>query len=532
MNHWGYAIGLLVAALVSGTTAYQVWRRQNYAGSRPLAVSLLALTFWSLTYALFWLPVPPEGFFWLDATYLGVVIMPPSLLAFTLQFTQQKHTFSKRLLGLLLVMPIITTILIWTDPWHGLFFGERPEGLGAILNGGIWFYINIAYMYAIVLFCFALIARSYLRSRGLYRQQQGAMLLGISFPLLSNIISLAGVSPFPNLDLTPVMFTASGLVITYALFRLGLLDIVPVARDLLVEQMSDGVVVLDDQNRIVDINPAAKQLLTLHDEHLIGSNAQKRLMRWPEIVHALENQVSSQNTRMQEKRGQTLDLIVSALYDQRNVYTGRLIILRDISERVRAEKVLQQVNLSLRAKIEEIEELQHQLREQAIRDSLTGVFNRRYLEESLTRELARVKRSNELLSVAMLDIDRFKQFNDTHGHAAGDHMLQSLATILQANTRAADIVCRYGGEEFAVVLPGASESIARARMEFCRLAFEQQTLAHNGLSLQATVSAGIATFPQDGEDVSLLLDRADKALYFAKEAGRNSVSAFGELSTS
>lgn len=531
MNHWGYAAALVVAAVVSALTAYQVWRRQSYAGSRPLALSMLALTLWSFTYALYWLPVQPEGYFWLDVTYLGVVVVPPGLLLFTLQFTQQKHALSKRLVASLFIIPILTTLLLWTDPWHGLFFGVRPAGLGTILSGGLWFYVNIIYSYSLVLFCFAFITRSYLRSRGLYRQQQGAMLIGISIPLLSNIISLAGGSPFPNLDLTPLMFTLSGLVITYALLRLGLLDIVPVARDRLVEQMADGVIVLDDRDRIIDLNPAARQLLTLHGDKVIGTEAQKGLMRWPELAKILSNPDVQQSARIEGKGGQTLDLTVSPLYDRGNTFNGRLVILRDISERIRAEKALRKVNLRLRTKIEEIEELQHQLREQAIRDSLTGVFNRRYLEESLGRELARVKRTSEPLSVAMLDIDHFKQFNDAHGHAAGDRMLQSLAAILQANTRAADIVCRYGGEEFAVVLPGASAETALARMEFCRQSFERQALAYDGLELRSTLSAGIATFPADGEGVNLLLDRADKALYLAKEKGRNQVSSFSELPT-
>lgn len=529
MNHWDYAAALGFAALVSAGTAFQVWQRQSYVGSRPLAISMLALTFWSLTYALYWLPIPPEGYFWLDLTYLGVVVVPPGILLFTLQFTQQTHTLSKRLTSLLFAIPLLTTVILWTDPWHGLFFGHRPAGLGTILSGGFWFYINIAYSYSLVLFCFALITRSYLRSRGLYRQQQGAMLIGISIPLLSNIISLAGGSPFPNLDLTPLMFTVTGLVITYALFRLGLLDIVPVARDRVVEQMADGVIVLDDRDRIVDLNPAAKQLLTMHGDKIIGTQAQKRLMRWPELAKALSNPTAQQTARIEGKRGQTLDLTVSPLYDRGNTYNGRLLIVRDISERIRVEKALRQVNLSLRTKIEEIEQLQHQLREQAIRDALTGVFNRRYLEESLGRELARVKRTGEPLSVAMLDIDHFKQFNDAHGHAAGDRMLQSLAAILQGNTRAGDIVCRYGGEEFAVVLPGASAEIARARMEFCRKAFEREALDYDGQELRSTLSAGIATFPTDGDQVNLILDRADKALYVAKEKGRNQVSSYSEL---
>lgn len=527
-TEWGYALALLIAATISVSLAPSSWRRKAYPGSRPLATLLVCLAWWSFTYALFWLRVPPRGFFWLDATYLGLAFVPVALLAFTLQFTGRGAYLSKVNLYLLLIIPILANLILWTDPIHGWFFaGKRLPGAGTILDGGVGFYAYFSYAYILVLTSLGFLIQSYIRAKGLYRRQISALLMGISIPVVGNLISLAGASPLPNLDLTPVLFILTALVWAYALFRLGLLDIVPIARHTVVEQMSDGVLVLDAQGRVVDINPAAQQLMKIDGQSLpIGQFARELLAPWP-ILRDRFSGVSSaqQEITVPENPDQTIDLRIAPILSQDGEAYGRLIILRDISKRTLAERELRNSNKLLRDQIIENEQLQAQLREQAIRDSLTGVFNRRYLEESLVRELARMEREKQPLSVAMLDIDAFKNFNDTYGHSVGDRMLQSLATILIQNTRVGDIVCRYGGEEFAVVLPGASPQIAIERIEKCRHAFQEQRIKLGGKELGSTLSAGVASFPKDGTVSDQLLDVADKALYLAKQKGKNIVLA-------
>jgi diguanylate cyclase (GGDEF)-like protein/PAS domain S-box-containing protein len=525
---WGYALALLIAALISAIVARHSWKRKAYPGSRPLTVLMLGLTLWCITYALFWLRfLAPTPFFWLDATYLSIAIVPLASLAFTLQLTGRGNFLTRGRLLLLTVQPILILLILWTDPYHGWFFaGKRTPDQGTILDGGPAFYINLAYSYALILISAGLLIQGYLRSKGLYRQQFAALALGISTPLAGNVVSLLGASPFPNLDLTPLLFTVTGLVFSFALFRLGFLDIVPIARHTLVEQMADGLLVLDAQNRVVDINPAAQAFMRVEHESVIGRPANELMAPWPEIRERFaDTRSTQQEVVVPDRPDQIIDLRIAPLYDRSGIFNGRLIILRDISERVLIEKRLRQANKELEKQDEENKALHAQLREQAIRDPLTGVFNRRYLEESLVRELARAERNKEALSVAMLDIDSFKQFNDTYGHAAGDDILQALANILTANTRTGDIVCRYGGEEFVVVLPSATSEIALQRINECRKAFEAFRLTVNGNSLQSTVSAGIATFPENGQLSTALLDAADKGLYQAKVKGKNIVVA-------
>lgn len=168
--------------------------------------------------------------------------------------------------------------------------------------------------------------------------------------------------------------------------------------------------------------------------------------------------------------------------------------------------------------------LQKELEEQAIRDSLTGLYNRRFLDETLSRELSRAERDKYSVSVVMLDLDHFKMFNDTYGHDVGDMMLKQLGKLLSSQVRAGDIACRFGGEEFVVVMPKASLSTARQRANDWRMKFESQVLIHEGEVLNATLSAGVAVYPLHGTTSDEIIRKADRAMYAAKDAGRNLVT--------
>ncbi|MBK9345567.1 MAG: diguanylate cyclase [Burkholderiales bacterium] len=186
-----------------------------------------------------------------------------------------------------------------------------------------------------------------------------------------------------------------------------------------------------------------------------------------------------------------------------------------------ADNELRAVNQALQASLSENMGLQSLLQEKAIRDALTGLYNRRYLDEMLERELARAKREGYPLSVAMLDLDHFKAVNDTYGHLAGDEVLKNLARYLQASAREGDISCRFGGEEFVMVLPGLTVADACRRLEQWRTDFAGAVTRHGTLEIRVTMSIGLAVFPDHAASVEGLLQCADKALYRAKNAGRN-----------
>lgn len=177
--------------------------------------------------------------------------------------------------------------------------------------------------------------------------------------------------------------------------------------------------------------------------------------------------------------------------------------------------------------------LREVLRQQSVRDPLTDLYNRRYLEESLDRELLRAKRGKGVISIVILDVDHFKQFNDSFSHQAGDLLLREFAEYLQQKVRGDDIACRFGGEEFVLVLPGASQVQAKERINVLRQNMVSISLTFHGKKLPAvTASFGIATFPDDGEDRDTLIRLADSALYHAKHNGRNRVTTAAELTPS
>lgn len=175
--------------------------------------------------------------------------------------------------------------------------------------------------------------------------------------------------------------------------------------------------------------------------------------------------------------------------------------------------------------------LRDALRAQSMRDPLTGLYNRRYLTEMLDREIRRAARAEQPLGILMLDLDHFKKFNDTYGHEAGDTVLRETASFLVRSIRAEDFVCRYGGEEFVVVLPTADLRIAGLRAEAIRARLREIVIMHQGRSLGlVTASIGVAALPQHGTTEREILQAADAALYRAKKAGRDRV-VLGELST-
>ena len=214
--------------------------------------------------------------------------------------------------------------------------------------------------------------------------------------------------------------------------------------------------------------------------------------------------------------------------------------IHDISERQEARAALEDANRKLKVWVEELErrnreiseliETREDFRVQSLRDPLTNLFNRRYMEESLDREIQRADRSDQSLGLIMIDLDHFKDVNDTLGHEAGDVVLQSLGKFLQEHIRGGDIACRYGGEEFLLILPDAPLEATRKRAHALWEALKDLEIEYEGRRLTPpTMSIGVAVVPDHGKTRHAALRAADAALYRAKAAGRDRVVSAGEL---
>jgi diguanylate cyclase (GGDEF)-like protein/PAS domain S-box-containing protein len=288
----------------------------------------------------------------------------------------------------------------------------------------------------------------------------------------------------------------------------------------------EGVILIDANGAFQAANPSAERILGLTVDQLVGRTTFDP--RWqavhedgspfPGDMHpasvTLQTGEPCHNRIMgvykPDGRLAWLSINSQALYRPSDARPYAVVTsFADITERRRAE--------------EELKVLQAQLREEAIRDPLTGLYNRRYLEETLRRELVRAGRSGHPLTILMGDIDYFKKLNDSYGHQAGDKVLQALGGLLRHHARSSDIPCRYGGEEFILVLPDMPLEAARQRAESIRRDFADLHIAFGGAQLAATLSIGVSVHPGHGKTADELIRSADQALYEAKQSGRNSV---------
>ena len=647
INHF-YAVWLIVSGTLALILAGFIWRRRAAPGGLPLFVLLLALTVWDWMYAGYWLtPDIVIKRFWLNLAYIGVVISTPVFLIMALQFTARGGWLTRITYVMLSIPALLTLAILWTDPLHHLFFGgiDFTDSVN-LLTGGTWFWFHLIYTYVLSLTGLTVLGLEFVRRRGLYRRQLGILILGTVIPSLGNLVTLFLPPVFPGLDLTPMLMLVSGVFYAYGIFGLRLMDLIHISRDALVETLEDGILVIDLQNRVADLNARALELASIKDSP-IGKPASEVYARWQELLekydlpearfqvdlpqppysaldvrilplkdasgqiagrlaiwrdvteekraenelrifrHALEQSPSSilitdsdgyieyvnrqfgqiTGYSLEDVRGKTPRILKSGETPDSNyqklwqtikrgeVWEGEVLNRRkdgttywaheliapvldadgkvsrfismqqDITQRKHAESELRLMNTRLQVQLMENEHLHEQLREEAIRDSLTRLFNRRFMEETLDREVSRAVREPFPISVVMMDVDLFKSINDTYGHQAGDTVLQTLGTLLLENTRISDIACRYGGDEMVVVMPGASLQDAAHRAEEWRAAFSLLEFTLGDARVKTTLSLGIASLPDHAQIPNELLGAADKALYRAKSK-RNYVEIY------
>jgi len=299
-----------------------------------------------------------------------------------------------------------------------------------------------------------------------------------------------------------------------------------------VEQSPASIVITDTAGTIDYVNAKFTQVTGYLPEEAIGQNPRilKSGLTPPETYRQMwDTLAAGQEWRGEfvnrKKNGETFHelAMVSSITNSKGLVTHYVAVKEDITGRKMAEAALVAANQKLQQQMDEIQALQASLREQAIRDPLTNLYNRRYLNEVLPRELARAGRERYPVSMALVDIDNFKQVNDLLGHNAGDLVLQLLAAQLVRESRMSDIVCRLGGDEYLVVLPNTSAEEALGFTERWQAVFRDTRIVIADTPVQVTVSFGVATFPDHGKTGDEIFEAADRAMYQAKAAGRDRV---------
>jgi PAS domain S-box-containing protein len=341
---YSFMIPLFVAALTCMALAVFAWRRRPGPGVVPLVLLLLAVTFWTVTYILELGTLRLEDkVFWSNMQYFGITAVPPIWLVFVLAYTKQDKWLTHRNLLLLLIEPVLTIVLIWTNDFHQLFRSGATLDTGGdfsvlVTNMGVGFWVHAIYSYVLLTISAVLLIRMMIRSPQIYRDQTFGLLLATFAPWLGNAIFI--FTDFP-LDLTPMGFTITGLALSWALFRFRLLDIVPIARDAVIENLRDGVIALDLQNRIVDLNPSVRAILGDAKGSLVGRPLADIL---PEVSEHIEytGQTRVELTLGQRALERDMELHISPLHDRQGRITGHIAMLHDITPIKRTEKALRE----------------------------------------------------------------------------------------------------------------------------------------------------------------------------------------------
>lgn len=525
---------LCITAVLSSCVAFTAWLRRSAApATKPFTGLMIAIALYA-TAAAFSTAATTLNTYNYSLAVESILsnLVTVLFFTFTLKFTHHREwlTWQHRLT--IWIMPVFNMGLVATNRWHHLVWTHLSHIKTSNITifsphngpGYLWL---AAWFYLYTVTGALLVARTAQKSPRLYRQQARTVIISTLPPLVAGTLHVLEVLP-SGVSLLPMSFLLTGCIYFTSLFRYRLFDLLPIARDTLIEQMTDSVIVLDRAGRILDINPAAQRLIQLTpsanftEKALLGQPIAAALAHWPSLLrHCQKHENQEVLITLCQQPLVHVNLCLKRLYDKQHQPIGKLLTLRDISAEYQTKIELHQANQFLASRLREIEALQDRLKEQAVRDGLTGLFNRRYFEEIMLAEFAKAKRANTPLAIILIDIDHFKQVNDTYGHQAGDCALQVFANIIEAHIRSSDIACRYGGEEFIIALPGLTLAGAYERAERLRLAFKAATIQFKEHAIQATISSGVGAIPEHLGNQDSLIYQVDKALYLAKEKGRD-----------
>lgn len=505
-----YIVALLIASVISALMALFVFTRRTKTGAGALSCLMLATSIYSFGYAFELASSTLAGMlFWSKFQYLGISMLPALWLIMVIQYTGRDRWLTRQVLILLFLIPIATLILHFTDNYHHLYYSSVSVNINSpfpllTFTKGPWYWIQMAYINLSIFCGNIMLLNMWRRAAAPYSRQAAIMLIGSLAPWVGFIIYQIGLSPW-NLDLIPFTFTCSGLIFAGGLFQFRLFDLIPVARDKVFDSMRDGVLVLDASDRIIDFNPTAQLIMRELSKKDIGLPATEVLADYPVLLNQLSANYSDLVNIQISHDGVSYyyNSSITPVLNNRNKLIGKTIVLNDITQHV---------------------VLLDRLRKLATLDGLTNISNRRHFMDLCNNELCLARQYGQPISVILMDLDHFKQINDTYGHKAGDIVIKTVTGICNSSLRVTDIFGRYGGEEFVAFLPETTSGKAVQIAERLRQNIVSTRIELENNSIFVTASFGVASVDKAGNiDLDELLKKADEALYEAKEAGRNCV---------
>jgi diguanylate cyclase (GGDEF)-like protein len=432
--------------------------------------------------------------------YLGAVFVSPMLLFFIMDFCGIKQ--KRWLIVSTLVIPVVTTALVFTYPFNYIYFGESlftTEPVPRLVfSGSIFRTIYFIYSYIVMsaAFVICIIFRS--KRDAVFKKHSLYILIAMLIPITGNLLT-AFLRLFP-IDLTSVFASVMGTIITYILVFTKVFQVAPLAREEIVENMQDGFILIDPAGRFLDANLAAKRLFPALEYVTTGlPAADMGTILWDPEGRLVQEFSVETESGVRHYRVSADDV----MHEGRAICT--CVTIYD--------------NTSVRELMDEITQM-------AEHDGLTNLLNRRSFCRDAEKKCDEIIRYGGGAFLMMIDIDFFKKVNDSYGHLAGDEILRSVSKTLMQRFRKTDMVGRYGGEEFCVFLLSMNGEKAVEIAEECRRQIEDSPIPFEDKTIRVTISIGIAAFPSDEEQtLTALISSADAALYKAKSSGRNCVVA-------
>jgi PAS domain S-box-containing protein len=363
---------LLFSAFISGAIAYYATRQKRIVGSQPFAYLMLAITLWAGAEAIIVFSTQLSvKLLVTKIQYLGILPTPVLWLVFAIHFSGRARWLTHRNLIALFCIPVLVLLAVWTNEFHSMYyldFNLVRSGSLLLANNtpGVFYWIGTLYSYLVFTMGTIMLIRVFFTQPSLYRAQIGLVILGALIPLVGNLIYNFGFKPRLGIDLTPLLFVLTGVTVGWGLFRFRFLGLSPIARELVVENLSDGMLVLDDQNRIVDINPAMETLLQNPASKLIGQTADDVFGLWADPKERFWEHGDFETEIVSERDGTQIDyhVQVSGIKNRQGKVTGRLILLRDITKTRQATSELE------RYAIQNAELLAEEYRQRQIVESL------------------------------------------------------------------------------------------------------------------------------------------------------------------
>ncbi|MEH7418650.1 histidine kinase N-terminal 7TM domain-containing protein [Neobacillus drentensis] len=502
-----YTFTVIIAGVLSLFLCfYAQFRLKDAPGVRPYRLVTLFSAFFTFSYA-FELASPSlkQIKFWLNIEYLAMPFIPVFILLMCFEYVGQK--LKPYLYYALYVIPIITIFMHETNGLHHLYYtsmGLNSDSPFPILKveHGPWFYVHSIFLFLCLMISIITLLMKLKKAKFRFRMQIILMAAGIVMPIIANYFYLNGLSPY-GIDLGPVSMSISFIFHGAALLSYQMFNVTPIARDSVFESMKDGVLVLNQNDVIVDFNHAMLNVLPNLNSQMIGKS---KVDGYGQLADMIRQEEELDYELCVDGEKTYYHIGFSTVRNKNNKNIGKIITFVNVTERVL---------------------LQEQLKKLACTDGLTDLYSRNFFMQESEKIIESLSMTGGNVSFIMFDIDHFKKVNDSFGHEAGDRVLAHVASLAKKSLRSTDIIGRYGGEEFILLLPDTPILMAYELAQTIRVKIAESMTPFMDKEIHVTSSFGVSSAQivvgDHSQTLQKLMREADQALYGAKRKGRNYV---------